>query len=264
MSESRLYGELAGWWPVISPPAEYRDEARIFAEILERHARRRVRRVLELGSGGGHLASHLARRYRLTLLDASPAMLAVSRRLNPACEHVAGDMRDARLGRLFDGVILADAVMYMRSERDLAAAARTAAAHLAPGGAALLVPDFTRESFRPGTEWGGGDDGTRAARYVEWIRPAARGARAYAVSYVFLLAERGEPVRIEHEEHVFGLFPRATWLRVLERTGLRARAVTYPTTLSPGPRRTAFVGVKPLRPARPAGRGQRGAAEPAR
>ena len=49
------------------------------------------RTVLELGSGGGNNASHLKAQFRMTLVDRSPGMLAVSRALNPECEHVEGD-----------------------------------------------------------------------------------------------------------------------------------------------------------------------------
>jgi ubiquinone/menaquinone biosynthesis C-methylase UbiE len=48
--------------------------------------------VLELGSGGGSLASHLTRDFEMTLTDRSAGMLAVSRSVNPQCEHVQGDM----------------------------------------------------------------------------------------------------------------------------------------------------------------------------
>jgi threonine dehydrogenase-like Zn-dependent dehydrogenase len=37
-------------------------------------------------------------------------MLALSRRLNPACEHVPGDMRSIRLGRVFDCVLVHEIV----------------------------------------------------------------------------------------------------------------------------------------------------------
>ena len=75
--------------------------------------------MLELGSGGGNNASHLKRRFQLTLVDRSPEMLAVSRRLNPECEHVEGDMRTVRLGRTFDAVFVHDAIAYITTEDDL-------------------------------------------------------------------------------------------------------------------------------------------------
>ena len=44
----------------------------------------------------------------LTLVDRAPAMLALSRRLNPGCRHVLGDMLSLRLGETFDAVLVLD------------------------------------------------------------------------------------------------------------------------------------------------------------
>lgn len=253
-SKIKLYGELAAWWPLISPPAEYDQEARTFARILEQHAVRPVREVLELGSGGGHMASHLTRRYRMTLVDLSPGMLAVSRALNPECEHVLGDMRAVRLGRTFDAVIVHDAVMYMTTRHDLLAAMRTVAAHLEPGGVALFVPDETRETLATGIVVGGSDGDGRAARFVEWTKLPAGRASTYTVSYAFVLMEEGRPVRVEQEEHVFGLYSRATWLDLLRRAGLRGRAVPFQTSFERASRGVAFIGIKRSRRALAAGR----------
>ena len=95
---------------------------------------RRGAEVLELGSGGGNNASHLKAHFRLTLVDRSPQMLAVSRRLNPECEHVEGDMRSVRLGRTFDAVFVHDAIAYMTTEDDLRAVFATAFEHCRPAG----------------------------------------------------------------------------------------------------------------------------------
>ena len=120
----RFYGELAAWRPLISPPEEYAEAA-----SLLRSAAIDVRDVLELGSGGGHCAAHLKSRFTLTLSDLSDEMLAVSRALNPECEHVPGDMRTLRLGRAFDAVLVHDAVDHMTNEDDLRHAIETAFAH---------------------------------------------------------------------------------------------------------------------------------------
>ena len=81
----------------------------------------------------------------MTLVDLSPQMLAVSRALNPECEHREGDMRTVNLGRTFDAVFVHDAIMYMTSEADsLIAAMRNAYRHCRAGGVALFVPDYSR------------------------------------------------------------------------------------------------------------------------
>src|SRR5262249_31486087 len=135
----RMYSDLAEWWPLISAPADYAEEAAEFLAMIPTAERRRT--MLELGSGGGNLASHLKAHFELTLSDLSPEMLAVSRRLNPELPHSVGDMRSVRLGRLFDIVLIHDAIMYCTTQADVRAALATAAAHCRPGGCVLIVPD---------------------------------------------------------------------------------------------------------------------------
>jgi SAM-dependent methyltransferase len=121
-----------------------------------------------LGSGGGNNASHLKKHFQLTLVDVSPGMLEVSRRLNPECEHIQGDMRTIRLGRAFDAVFIHDAIEHMTPEANLRRAIQTAYEHCRPGGAAFFAPDHSRETFRPSTDHGGYNRGRRALRYLEW------------------------------------------------------------------------------------------------
>jgi SAM-dependent methyltransferase len=227
----RLYGELASWWPLVSPREDYAGEAAFYERVLVESCARRPRTLLELGSGGGNNASYLKRRFSMTLVDLSPAMLAVSRRLNPGCEHVEGDMLEVRLGRRFDCVFIHDAVCYLTSEADLRRAMETAHVHCSPGGAVLIAPDFVRERFQPSTGHGGldsrGELAGRALRYLEWTWDPDPGDDTYVVDYAILLRERDGSVRLVHDRHVEGLFSRMRWLRLLAEAGFEeARAVT--------------------------------------
>lgn len=235
---SRLYGELAAWWPLLSPPEDYAEEAAFFRQVLEASCDPPIRTVLELGSGGGSNAVHLRSRFTLTLVDASPGMLEVSRALNPECEHLVGDLRTVRLGREFDAVFIHDAIEYMTTEEDLRRAMATAFVHCRPGGVALLVPDQVRETFEAGTESGGKDGEERSLRYLEWSLDPDPEGTTYVTHYAFLLREGGE-VRVEHDRHTCGVFPRALWLRLLEEEGFRPRIVVD----SYG--RDLFVALKP-------------------
>jgi len=219
-----MYEELAPWWPLVSAPADYAEENVEHVRLLEGAARRPLRTLLELGSGGGNNASHLKARYALTLVEPAQGMRAVSQRLNPGCEHLPGDMRSVRLGRTFDAVFVHDAVCYMATEDDLAAAVRTVAVHLAPGGVALLCPDATVETYQPGHSVFGGDDPeqpVRGVRVLEWSLPAREGV--CEVHYALLLREASGEVRSVHDLHREGVFLRETWLRLLREAGLEPR-----------------------------------------
>jgi len=214
----RLYTDLAPWWPVLSPPHEYVDEAEYALALLSDAADAPLTSLLELGCGGGHMAHWFPPELTLTLLDLSPEMIEVSRSLNPTREHLLGDMRTVRLGRTFDAVLLHDAVMYLTTEDDLRAALVTVAAHLRPGGAALILPDCVAEDWQPGTEAVAHALGERQASMLEW-QHSASGTR-FLVDFAFLLKDGEGPVQSAHETHVHGLFPRETWWRLLGEVGL--------------------------------------------
>ena len=164
----RLYTELASWFHLLTAPADYEEEAEFYRRAFVEASATPPRTLLELGAGGGCMASHYKRHFGSTLTDLSPQMLALSRTLNPECEHIQGDMRTLRLGRVFDLVLVHDAVMYLTTEDDLRQAVTTAFVHCRPGGVAIFAPDHIRENFRPDTQHGGHDGDGRALRYLQW------------------------------------------------------------------------------------------------
>lgn len=223
-----LYFDLASWWPVLSSPDDYAGEAAVYHRTLVDACRQPPVEVLELGSGGGNNASHLKAHFKLTLVDLSPQMLAISRALNPECEHVQGDMRAVRLGRQFDAVFVHDAVSYLTTEDDLRQAMVTAFVHCRPGGAALFCPDDTRESFHEYTDHGGHDatDGSgRGLRYVEWVYDPDPGDNEAIMDMAYLLREADGSVQAVHDRHVFGVFSRDTWLRLLAEVGFAPKLI---------------------------------------
>ena len=215
----KLYSELAEWWPIFSAPEEYREEAAFFGRVLAASSDPTPRRVLELGSGGGNNASHLKARFEMTLVDLSPHMLAVSKELNPECEHLEGDIRTLRLGRRFDAVFVHDAICHMTTEADLRSVMETAFEHLRPGGVALFAPDFVRETFVEYTDHGGNDTDRGSVRYVQWTNDPDPSDTTYLVDFGILIRDRQGQIRVEHERHTYGLFARAKWQRLLRQVG---------------------------------------------
>ena len=158
----------------------------------------------------------------MTLVDCSPGMLAMSRQLNPECEHIEGDMRTVRLGRQYDAVFVHDAICYMTSEADLRQAIETAFVHCKPGGVALFAPTtFARISRQePNTagmmtarEECAGSRGSGipipTIRRISWTTPIS------CVSATGRCAS-------SYDRHVEGLFPRDTWLQLFKEVGFTA------------------------------------------
>jgi SAM-dependent methyltransferase len=236
-AQYRLYRDLAAWWPLISPPDEYAAEAGFLGRLLG-SVQAPVREVLDLGSGGGHIATHLKGWLSLTLVDISADMLTVSRALNPECAHVQGDMRTIRLGRRFDAVLLHDAVDYVTTRADLRRVITTAYAHCRPGGFAVFVPDYTADTFSPGTGRGGGSDGNgRRASFTERTWDPDPSDDWIQADYEFVLQAADGAVMVVREQHRLGAFRQATWLRLLTSAGFEAE--------EPGAKAAADGGVPP-------------------
>ncbi len=222
----KLYDELASWWPLLSPVEDYAEEAEFFGRVLLERNLPRSPKFLELGCGGGSNAFYLKKYFaQTTLTDISPRMLAISRDLNPDCEHLEGDMRTLRLDRTFAVVFIHDAIEYMTTLPDLRQAIETAFVHCQAGGVALFVPDHIRDTFQPSTEHDGHDGEGRALRYLEWAYDPDPNDTTYVVEYAYLLREANQPVRVEHEQHIHGLFARAEWLQLLAETGFQAEII---------------------------------------
>ena len=227
---NRLYDDLAYLWPIVSPPEDYREEARYWREARRTRLGPGRHRILELGVGGGHNLSHLTGDFEAEAIDLSLRMLEHSRRLNSEVRHHVGDMRTIRLDSVFDAVLIHDAISYMLTEDDLRAAFATARAHLRPGGLLLVTPDLVRENFRDGM-------------VLRWPVPAAPGGIEVQVqeritdpdptdtkieSVVTYTITEGGRRRVETDIHHTGLFPLHTWVRLLERAGFDTAVLPLP------------------------------------
>ena len=229
-ASNRLYADLAHLWPTMSPPEDYADEGAQLRDELRKRLGPGRSRILELGTGGGHLLHHVADGFDATAVDLSEAMLAHSRRLNPDVTHHVGDMRTVRLGETFDAVLIHDAIDYMTTEDDLRAAFATARTHLRPGGLLLAIPDDYVETFTAPRVW----HETRRARdaevtFVEYSWDPDPDDTQVETVYVFFFQENGK-LRVEVDRHAVGLFPIGTWERLLTGSGFAPERVDYPHT----------------------------------
>lgn len=228
----RLYSDLAEWFHLLTAPEDYRQSQEFYRRVLTENSRIQVTDMLEMGSGGGNTASHMKNHFNLTLTDLSEDMLTISRKINPECEHLQGDMRDLRLGRQFDAVFIQDAISYINTEADLLKAIETAFVHCKPGGAVLLGPDYLRETFRPSTRHGGHDSGSRGLRYLEWTWDPEPADTSYFVDFAYLLKIDGVTT-CEYERHVMGLFSESIWRRLMQQAGFTSvETVSYPEDIS--------------------------------
>jgi SAM-dependent methyltransferase len=227
----RLYTDLAWLWPLWGDADEYAHYCRHVAGLIERHAARPAGTLLDIGCGGGKNVFNLKGTYSVTGVDLSPAMLAQARALNPESTFVHGDMRTFRLGTTFDAVLMDDAISYMTCAADVAAAFRTAAAHLNPGGVLVATPDVTTETFRQNRTivTPAARTGTRDALdvvFVENVYDPDPADEHYETTILYLIRDHGR-LRIETDHWTMGLFSLDTWRRVLRETGFDVHEGQY-------------------------------------
>jgi len=231
----RLYSDLAWLWPLWEGVEAYRAETEFYIQLVDKYSRIQAETILDMGCGGGKTGFHLKRRFQLTGVDISEAMLGNARRLNPDCEYLLGDMRTLRLGRLFDAVFINDAIPYMTTREDLLAVFRRAWEHLRPGGVMITGPDYTKETFvqnQTTTATGGGGD--IEITFVENLYDPDPADSTCEAVLIFIIREKGA-LRIEQDVHVLGLFPRELWRTTLTEAGFEVHQERHPRGIEGAP-----------------------------
>ncbi|MCY3783993.1 MAG: class I SAM-dependent methyltransferase [Chloroflexi bacterium] len=214
----------------MSPPEQYEEEAGYWLRELRARLAPGRRRILDLGTGGGHHLHRLTDDFDADAVDLSQAMLAHSQRLNPSVRHHVADMRTVRLGEVFDAVLIHDAIDYMTTEADLLAVFASARAHLHPGGLLLAAPDNYAETFKaPGVCCETNRDAETELTWVEYSVDLDPSDTTIETTYVFFI-KRGGELRVEVDGHTTGLFPIATWERLLTETGFEVERIDYPVS----------------------------------
>lgn len=141
---SEVFGTgYAAAYDALYAEKDYEGECDLLERVFAAYGDGAVRAILDLGCGTGNHALPLGRRgFEVVGVDRSEAMLerARAKDADGTVSFEVGDVRDVRLGREFDAVLVLFAVLgYQHSNDDVLAALRTARAHLRPGG--LLVFD---------------------------------------------------------------------------------------------------------------------------
>ena len=169
--------------------------------------------------GGGHNLSHLTADFECTAVDLSPDMLALSQALNPGVEHHVGDMRNIRLDRTFDAVLVHDAASYLLTGQDLQETFETAACHLRPGGVLMVAPDWVQETFPDGWvyTWDRRQGGIEVKIEEVMVDPDPTDTQVES-TYTYTIKKDGQTT-VEIDTHVTGLFSINTWTRLMEEAG---------------------------------------------
>jgi SAM-dependent methyltransferase len=229
---NRLYDDLAWLWPLWGDPAgSYADWCDQVTRFIFQYTQIPVFTLLNLGCGGGKNAYNLKRRFEVTGVDLSPAMLDQARQLNPECHFLIGDMRSCSLGEPFDAVLIDDAISYMTTPEDLSAVFRNAYRHLRVGGVMVVMPDLTRETFQQNRTKASianaqGKPPDIDVVFLENDYDFDPNDDFYDCTIVYIIRESGK-MRIETDTHILGLFSMDVWRRTLRQAGFEVHEERY-------------------------------------
>lgn len=115
--------------------ADLAGEARLVDAMVPRAAR-----ILDAGCGPGRVGGELARRGHVVVgVDVDPVLIEAAREDHPGPRWLVGDLAELDLaGETFDVVVCAGNVMTFLAPRTEVEVLRRFAAHLAPGGRAVV------------------------------------------------------------------------------------------------------------------------------
>ncbi len=227
-----LYTDLAWLWPMWGDyETEYFRYCEHVIRLIDRYAQPPARSLLDISCGGGKNVYSLKKRFSVTGLDLSCAMINLAAALNPECRFIEGDMRDFSLGRTFDAVLMDDGISHMTNRTDLSTAFECAYRHLRPGGVMVVTPDVTAETFRQSQTTCTEAVGRRKPKgmdvtFIENLYDSDPTDEIYEETIIYLIRE-GRGLRIETDRFKAGLFSLEIWTQTLSNAGFSVYKETF-------------------------------------
>ncbi|MFC9745657.1 class I SAM-dependent methyltransferase [Streptomyces niveus] len=197
---------------------DYQAEAETVAAVARAH-RPGAARLLDVACGtGAHLRYFTSLFDRAEGLELSEPMARTARAALPGVTVHPGDMRQFRLDATFDVVTcMFGSIGYMASEAELGLALEAFAAHLEPGGVAVVDPWWFEETFMDG--YVSADVVTVDGVTVSRVSHSARRGTASHMDVHVVVAEAAAGARHFVDTHVISLFRREQYEEAFRRAG---------------------------------------------
>lgn len=218
----RLYNDLAWTWPIISPPEDYIKEGKRYKELIIKYSKIPVLTLLNLGCGGGHVDWVLKKYFSITGIDISTNMLKLAKKLNPKVIYKKGDMRNTRLKKLFDAVLIHDSINYMLTKKDLLSVFKTAFQHLKPGGMLLtFAEEYHRiEQHKVSCSTHRKDD--TEITFIEHYYDPDQKDTTFECTFIYLIRDK-KKLTVKTDRHLCGLFEIHVWRKLLKQCGFAVK-----------------------------------------
>lgn len=139
-----VFGDYSKYYDLLYATKDYAGEVEFVDNLLQKHGVAKNGAILELGSGTGKHAFHLAQKgYHIDGVDQSASMLEMAGNFLSQCDSEIAkkiilnqaDIRTLRTGKCYDAIISLFHVMsYQTTNHDLEAVFQTVKAHARSGG----------------------------------------------------------------------------------------------------------------------------------
>jgi SAM-dependent methyltransferase len=220
-TQMKLYNELAWVWNALTPIDAYKEEAERLQSIAVEVSGRSITSVLELGCGGGYLASHLSPSIEVVLVDNSSVMLAESIKRNPNHKHILGDMISVDCQQKFDLIIVHDAIMYVPNRVDMLRLLQNICRHMHTETVVCILPDVLKDNFSERVLQAVGQDEDRCVVLSEWHWDPDLSDDSISVEFSLLIREDGI-VSTTHESHIMTVLSVEDWFGLFHSTNLKS------------------------------------------
>ncbi len=222
MKKQSLYEDRADLYDKIYAWKNYPAECDKLRGLLAREGISEGSRVLEAACGTGNYLTVLTSRYRVSGFDKSAAMLAIARRKLPLAHLFAADMKTFEVAELFDAVLcLFSSIGYLKTDDEIAGAARAFARAVRPGGLIVVEPWLNPAVFVPGAPLMQTFDDPDLKICRQCVTEI-RGDLSITEMH-WLVARRGDKVEYFIEEHELRLIEPRALVEIFSSAGLSAR-----------------------------------------
>jgi SAM-dependent methyltransferase len=235
---THVFAKTARYYDKLYGHKDYAGEVERLMALLGLEPGERRRSLLDVACGTGLHIEHLSARFDVEGLDICEEMLEIARERFPDTTFHLGDMVSFDLGRTYDVVTcLFSSIGYVKTLDRLAAAARSMAAHVAPGGCLAVEPWFRPEQWNAGSVHGMFIDEPEL-KIARLSTSLVEGKVSVFDLHHLIATQEGTEHVVEH--HEMGLFEVEEMTAALEDAGLD---VTYDADGLFG--RGLYVGRKP-------------------
>ncbi len=211
------YNELAWLERIVAPPDEYAKETEKLCKLIREHSNIKPKTLLHLGSGAGINDYTFKKHFEVTGVDISRGMIEEAKKLNPDVTYFNEDMRTVELERIFDTVVIPEAINYMTTVEDIRKVINTVDKQLKPGGVFLFITHLREEFMENNFVYTGSEGSVEVTVFENNYLPDPEGT-TYEATMVYLVRSDGE-LEIYTDLHLLGLFGLDLWLKYLKRAG---------------------------------------------